>query len=257
MSIIRVRKDERYFTASNEPFVDTRLSWETRGLIAYLLTKPNNWQVRIDDLEKQGPAKLHKLRRMLAEARICGYMNRIRVTRADGTFDWITEVFESPSQNPKPSKNITSVRLSTSGSATSGKPADIVSTDLISTESTYIYSAPEKSEPAHKTDDAPAHPSVYAEIPVDEDFALVAKQLSALTGGVLNTSTAPMISDWLAVHPVAWVVKAIEKAKGAKGTSAPYVDRILQGWNAHGYPTAATKGGGKKKLDIDAILGLS
>jgi hypothetical protein len=131
MSIIRVRKDEKYFTASNEPFVDKRLSWEARGLMGYLLTKPDNWQVRIEDLQKQGPAKLHKIRRMLAEARLYGYMNRTRLVRADGTFDWLTEVFESPSQNPSPSS---SVRFSTSGSPTTGKPADIVITDLKITE---------------------------------------------------------------------------------------------------------------------------
>lgn len=138
MTIIRVRKDERYFTASNEPFVDKNLSWETRGLIGYLLTKPNNWEVRIGDLQKQGTAKLHKLRRMLAEARLYGYMNRIRLTLPDGTFDWITEVFESPSQNPHPSTSVrksttgqSRVGLSTSGSSTSGKPADIVSTDSV------------------------------------------------------------------------------------------------------------------------------
>lgn len=136
MSIIRVRKSVNYFTASNEPFLDKRLSWETRGLMGYLLTKPDSWEVRVGDLEKQGPAKLHKIRRMLAEARLYGYMNRIRVTKPDGTFDWITEVFESVSQNPNPSSSVrksttglSSVRLSTSGSSTSGKPADIVSTE--------------------------------------------------------------------------------------------------------------------------------
>ena len=141
MSIVRVRKDARYFTASNEPFIDKRLSWEARGVIAYLLTKPDNWEIRMEDLAKQGPAKLHKLRRMLSEARLYGYMNRIRKTLPDGTFDWITEVFESPSQNPNPSASViksttgqSRVGLSTSGSSITGKPADIVSTDSISTE---------------------------------------------------------------------------------------------------------------------------
>ena len=134
MSIIRVRKDEKYFTASNEPFVDTRLSWEARGLMGYLLSKPNNWEIRNSDLENQGPAGEHKLRRMLAELRQCGYMNRIRIKHDDGTFTWTTEVYESPSQNPKPNKNVTTRRLSTSGSSTSGKPPDIVKTDEENTE---------------------------------------------------------------------------------------------------------------------------
>jgi len=137
MSIIRVKKDARYFSASNEPFNDKRLSWESRGLIGYLLSKPNNWQINMTNLEKAGPAGNFKLRRMLAELRKCGYMNRIRVTLEHGKFDWISEVYESPSQNPNPSKVIiktTSGGLSTSGSPTGGKLPDIVSTDKVSTD---------------------------------------------------------------------------------------------------------------------------
>ena len=131
MSIIRVRKDARYFSASNEPFVDKRLSWEARGLMGYLLSKPNGWEVRNEDIIKMGPAGEHKVRRMLAELRKYGYMNRIRVTKPDHTFDWITEVYESPSQNPTPGA---SRRLSTSGSSTSGKVPHIVKTEPLNTE---------------------------------------------------------------------------------------------------------------------------
>ena len=130
MSIVRVRKDARYFAASNEPFNDKRLSWEARGLMGYLLSKPDHWEVKLADLENNGPAGEHKLGRMLSELRAAGYMNRIRVRHEDGTFSWVTEVYESPSQNQKP----TSRRLSTSGSSTSGKPPDIVSTGKASTE---------------------------------------------------------------------------------------------------------------------------
>ena len=102
MTIIRVRKDARYFTASNEPFNDRRLSWEARGLMGYLLSKPDSWEVNMIDLSKNGPAGEHKLRRMLAELRSAGCMNRVRITLEKGKFDWLTEVYESPSQNPNP-----------------------------------------------------------------------------------------------------------------------------------------------------------
>lgn len=155
MSIIRVKKDEKYFTASNEPFIDKRLSWEARGLMGYLLTKPNNWQVRISDLESQGEAGNHKIKRMLAELRTYGYMNRIRITLEGGKFDWITEVYESPSQNPNPSKDVikTSSRISTSGSSTSGKLPDIVITDGINTESLKREGVTLKNSPAEPTDE--------------------------------------------------------------------------------------------------------
>lgn len=137
MTTIRVRKDANYFAASNEPFNDTQLSWEARGLMGYLLSKPDSWKISMIDLEKKGPAGNHKLRRMLAELRKAGYMNRIRITLENKRFDWITEVYESPSQNP-------TCRFSTSGSSTSGKLPDIVSTDLLSTKEQVIFEANKK-----------------------------------------------------------------------------------------------------------------
>ena len=202
MSIIRVRKDARYFTASNEPFQDKRMSWEARGLMGYLLTKPDNWTVRIDDLVKQGPAKLTKLRRMLSEARLYGYMNRIRISRPDGTFDWITEVFESPSQNPNPS---TSVRFSTSGLPTSGKPADIKSTDLASTE-----------------------------LNVNERTATLAKLYSANIGAL-----TPILSDKIKTAAetftdATWYEPAFEVAVFNNARNWNYVETVLTNWKDKG-----------------------
>ena len=63
MSVIRVKKDKNFFAASNEPFNDDRLTWEARGVMGYLLSKPDDWQVRFNDLVKRGPAGDHKVRR--------------------------------------------------------------------------------------------------------------------------------------------------------------------------------------------------
>ena len=202
MSIIRVRKDARYFTASNEPFQDKRMSWEARGLMGYLLTKPDNWTVRIDDLVKQGPAKLTKLRRMLSEARLYGYMNRIRISRPDGTFDWITEVFESPSQNPNPS---TSVRFSTSVLPTSVNPADITSTDLASTE-----------------------------LNVNERTATLAKLYSANIGAL-----TPILSDKIKTAAetftdATWYEPAFEVAVFNNARNWNYVETVLTNWKDKG-----------------------
>ncbi len=202
MTTIRVKKDERYFSASNEPFNDTRLSWESRGLMGYLLSKPNDWQVRMTDLDKQGPAGEHKLRRMLAELRKAGYMNRIRVVREGHKFDWITEVYESPSQNPRPA----SWGFSTSGSSTSGELPDIGSTDLPSTE--------EK---------------------IEKDDAQIFQALEKLMGA-LNSSIPRLVDTWLEKHPLEKILEAIEVAREKGARSEKYVDKILIGWEANGYP---------------------
>ncbi len=201
MSIIRVRKNKNYFTASNEPFVDKRLSWEARGLMGYLLTKPDHWEVRSEALEKEGPAGSRKLKRMLAELRKGKYMNRIRLKRPDGTFDWITEVYESPSQNPRKSS---SGAFCTSALSTSAKQHHIVSTDLASTESTTTR----------------ARPNI---------FELYEANIGALT---------PMIADALtdAEEDFApqWIEDAIRLAVENNKRNWKYCLAILERWKAEG-----------------------
>jgi hypothetical protein len=93
--IIRTVKDKGYFVASNTPFNDKRLSWEARGVLAYLLSKPDGWITRNGDLLKNGPAGERKIGRILKELQALGYMTRERV-HEDGRFDWVTCVYESP-----------------------------------------------------------------------------------------------------------------------------------------------------------------
>ena len=95
-TIVRARKVEKYFKVVNAVFSDERLSWEARGLMGYLLSKPDDWQVRLHDLLKHGPAGQHKLRRMLRELEVCGYLRRERLRRFDGTFSWTFTIFEDP-----------------------------------------------------------------------------------------------------------------------------------------------------------------
>jgi len=87
---------ERYFVVDNALFNDESLSWEARGLMGYLLSKPDHWQVRLHDLMKRGPAGEHKLRRILRELLHAGYLQRWRIKRPDGTFDWVTTIHEAP-----------------------------------------------------------------------------------------------------------------------------------------------------------------
>lgn len=101
MAILRVNKRKGYFTASNEPFNDERLSWEARGVMGYLLSKPNGWQARNNDLERRGKAGRDKIARIIKELRNTGYISRYKYRGQDGRYCWITDVFESPTMNPE------------------------------------------------------------------------------------------------------------------------------------------------------------
>jgi len=99
-TIIRLEKVARYFVVDNTLFSDAQVSWEARGLMGYLLSKPDDWRVRLYDLVAHGPAGQHKIQRMLRELEESGYLSRKRVKRLNGAFDWETTVFETPSLNP-------------------------------------------------------------------------------------------------------------------------------------------------------------
>jgi hypothetical protein len=97
MSIIRVHKKRgRYLVADAEVFEDKTLSFGARGLMAYLLTKPDNWEVRMKHLISASPARKVAIQRMMKELKKAGYMERHQENDpATGRFITITEVFET------------------------------------------------------------------------------------------------------------------------------------------------------------------
>lgn len=103
--IVRVKKNREFFTASNQPFNDRRLSWEAKGMMGYLLSKPDHWTCRNADLvhqteESEYSAGEYKVNRILGELKQYGYMRRFRERTDEGKFDWVTEIYESPAMNP-------------------------------------------------------------------------------------------------------------------------------------------------------------
>jgi len=74
--IIRIRKNTNYTHISNVPANDANLSWEARGVLYYLLTKPDEWECRNQDLINKGSAGSDKIERILDELQENGYLTR-------------------------------------------------------------------------------------------------------------------------------------------------------------------------------------
>jgi hypothetical protein len=94
--IIRIEKNKNYSVVSNVPANDDKLSWEARGILYYLLTKPDGWECRNQDLINKGPAGGDKIERIIDELQEHGYITRQRYQKEDGTFDWVTTIHEMP-----------------------------------------------------------------------------------------------------------------------------------------------------------------
>lgn len=69
MSIIRVNhdKDRPYALIAKAPLNDENLSWEAKGLWAYLIARPDNWQVSVSHLAKNFPSGRDKVLKIIKE----------------------------------------------------------------------------------------------------------------------------------------------------------------------------------------------
>lgn len=125
-NIIRVSKgkDNPFVMINKLTLTDSELTWEARGVLAYLLSKPDDWQVRVWDLVKQGPGGRQRMQRILKELETAGYMERRRLRNGNGTFYWETLVYERPTIGGKPIY----------GLATHGKPIHIPRPDATKNE---------------------------------------------------------------------------------------------------------------------------
>lgn len=72
----------------------------------------------------------------------------------------------------------------------------------------------------------------------NERFSAIAQKLENLGSGALNSMAVDYINEWLPKHSDEWIDAAIEEARKRKISrgSVKYVDSILVGWEANGYP---------------------
>lgn len=98
MPIVRVKKTENFTTLLNNTIRDKQLSLEAVGLLVRLLSLPSNWEIRFAVLQNDNNLSRDKLRKLLTLLSDAGYVKRSRERQADGTFRWITEVYEIPNR---------------------------------------------------------------------------------------------------------------------------------------------------------------
>ena len=97
--IIRARHDKSdpYFRFRRATAQDARLSWAARGVLAYLFSKPDDWEINAQAMMREGDLGRDGLYRVLGELREAGYVIRKQERRADGTLGrWVTDVHETP-----------------------------------------------------------------------------------------------------------------------------------------------------------------
>ncbi len=88
-------KENPYFMLTRSVAQDRSLSWEARGILIYLLSKPDDWIVRPADLEQQ--CGENKVYRILHELRKAGYVSLFQLlNEAKRVIGWEYQITEIP-----------------------------------------------------------------------------------------------------------------------------------------------------------------
>lgn len=99
-TIIRAPRRDRFVIMDQRAVEDERLSWAARGLLGYLLSRPDDWKVLVNDLRKRGDLGRDGIYRLLKELRTIGYARYVRLRdrhgRIRGGFYMIREIADSP-----------------------------------------------------------------------------------------------------------------------------------------------------------------
>jgi hypothetical protein len=107
MTTFRIVKDK------NNPFVmvnknlihDSALSYKAKGILIYLLSKPNDWHVYETEITKHSRDGLKAVRSGIKELIKQGYIHRIRTRSKHGKFTgWQYFVYEEPCESTVPTE---------------------------------------------------------------------------------------------------------------------------------------------------------
>ena len=107
MAIIRQKRKERFSIVDNKVIEDERLSFKARGLLIYMLSKPDDWKFYTEELAKRSNKDgISAIKTALNEIEDAGYLTRKQGHKKNGQFtsqDWIlTDTSTNSPQLEKP-----------------------------------------------------------------------------------------------------------------------------------------------------------
>ena len=149
MAIFKSKLSENYVTLPNVTIQDIELSWEARGLLAFMLSLPSDWAIHKSWLEEQSAmCGKDKLNRIIDELIESGYLVKQQKRSGAGKFaenDWLVYSEKQPAdeQNTVDGSAVT-------GKPVNGKPAATKETSLQSKQSTKETVNTKETAPSEK-----------------------------------------------------------------------------------------------------------
>ncbi|MDH7577171.1 MAG: hypothetical protein QHH75_04925 [Bacillota bacterium] len=169
--IIRTRKRKNPYAVIDKAFLsNVKLSWKAKGLLSYLLSKPDDWKIYVKDLINQSTDGRDAVYAGLKELEVQGYLERKKIRDDKGKilgYEYI--IYERPAntgkENPFPENPDT-------GNPYPGNPT-LLNNDLTNNNHTYIQ---QETKCDQGTGDPPGHePENLSVVCKDEEVEQVIK----------------------------------------------------------------------------------
>lgn len=100
MKIVRGPRDHGFAIIPNAALEDSRLSWRARGILAYLLSRPDHWHTSSERLAATALEGRDAVRTAMRELEDAGYLVRERHRGPGGVFVMVVVVTDTPVGNP-------------------------------------------------------------------------------------------------------------------------------------------------------------
>jgi DnaD/phage-associated family protein len=232
-------KDNPYVMIDRRPIENKNLSYKAKGILTYLMSRPDGWEVNITDLRNHGKEGAAALRTGLKELRdahhVCYHVDRDggRIT------GWLIEVYEIPYDLPM-------------GEQAEGVEAEISPDD--------DFQQVENQQVENRRQVLSTLSNNEKEIKKNDEAALatISKAYQSEIGML-----TPMIREELieasTAYPVQWTLDAIHESASMNKRAWKYVLAILTRWKAQGNQEAMkpqypkTQGALKEPKGFDAI----
>ena len=97
LSIFRIKKDRNFVIVSKTLINDLTVSWKAKGILIYLLSKPDNWELVIGDIISHSTDGRDKVYSGLKELETAGYIKRSREkSKKNRYIGYVYFVYEKP-----------------------------------------------------------------------------------------------------------------------------------------------------------------